>query len=74
MNLGISGLLREGIKMEVGEFFKEGNKRMLWVICPICKEERGTPVRTREDLPSRLCKVCNLNNAKVNMESLWLRK
>jgi len=57
--------------MVVGEFFKEGNKRMLWVRCPMCEEERGAPVRTKEDLPSRLCKVCNLKNAKINMESIW---
>jgi hypothetical protein len=44
---------------------------MVWVICPVCREERGVKKKYTVESTDRLCKVCNLKNAKVIMRGLW---
>ena len=66
-----SHLERGGSIVIVGESYREDNRTMLWVICPACREERGVKKKYSTESTKRLCKVCHLRNAKVNMNGLW---
>ena len=57
--------------MIIGESYRDGNRTMVWVICPVSREERGVKKKYTVESTDRLCKVCNLKNAKVFMRGLW---
>ena len=58
-------------KYKVGETFRQGKRTMMWVICPLCRDERGVPKNSATQSDQRLCKECSLRKAKANMGALW---
>ncbi len=59
--------------MNVGETYREDGRTMLWVTCPECSLERGIKKKYTSESSFRLCKECNLKQAKIHMRSLWTR-
>ena len=58
-------------KYKVGETFRQDKRTMVWVICPICKEERSAYKNSSTQSDQRLCKECGLRKAKAGIGSLW---
>ena len=40
-----------------------GKKKYLWVVCPVCREERWAYKASTLGNKSRLCKKCNIRSA-----------
>ena len=58
--------------MIVGESYRDGNRTMVWVKCPVCDDERGVKKKYSTESPTRLCKVCHLKRVKEVMSSMWI--